>query len=163
MGAGMQVTGEYLAFIAIVLVPMAVLSLGVSLAGSAFPGELMRLTKVFLPDNFIFLFVVLLNAAAFAYLFFQLADELVGGVLLYFFVSLALCFVSGCIYPTYFFPDILQNISQFTPQGISRTIISGCIIGDVCYTDLILLSAYTMLLLIGAYVIRLIRLNSAKG
>lgn len=163
IGAGMQVVGEYLAFITILFIPMAFLSLGVVLIGSAIPAELMRLITVFQPDNFIFLFIVLLNAAAFAYLFFQLADELVGGILLYFFASLALCFVSGCIYPTYFFPDLLRNVSQFTPQGLSRTIIGSCIIGNVRYTDLFLLSVYTVVLLAAAYVIRLVRLNSAKG
>lgn len=162
IGAAAQVTGEYLAFLLVMLVPMVVISVAVALAKSVFSAELMRLSQAFMPRNFIFLFIVLLNAAALSYFFFQLADELVGGVLLYFFAVFALCFVSGCIYPTYFFPDLIRNISQYIPQGISRSIISGCIIGNIRYWDLIVLSVYTVVFLVAAYMIRLVRLNSAK-
>jgi len=163
IGAAAQVMGEYSAFLVVIFIPMAVLSVGTALVKPVFSAELMRLASVFAPNNFLFLFVTVLNAAALSYLFFQLADELVGGVLLYFFVAFALCFMSGCIYPTYFFPDVLRNASQYTPQGLSRSIISGCIIGNVRCLDLILLSVYTAVLLTAAYVIRLVRLNSAKG
>ncbi len=162
IGAGMQVAGEYLALIIVLLIPVAVISSVVALFDSVFSSELIRLVHVFAPQNLLWLTVILLNMAAFGYLFFQLADELVGGILLFFFAALALCFVSGCIYPVYFFPDILRNVSLYTPQGISRSIISGCVVGDVQYMEVVILSVYTVMLLCASYVIRAIRLNGAK-
>ncbi len=68
---------------------------------------------------------VILMAAAYSFLLFSLADNLMTGVLMQFFVSLALCFVSGCIYPVYFFPVGVQKAAALLPTGLARTQLTG--------------------------------------
>ncbi len=163
VGAAMQVAVEYLAFIIVLLIPIALISMFVVLMGPAMPDSLYRLLKVFSLENLVWVIVVLLNLGAFGYLLFQCANELVGGILLYFFVAIALCFISGCIYSVYFFPEVLRNVSLYTPQGISRSILSGCIVGNVNKCEIMVLSAYTVVLLGGSYAMRSLRLRVTKG
>ncbi|MBQ6845580.1 MAG: ABC transporter permease [Oscillospiraceae bacterium] len=59
------------------------------------------------------------------FLIFELSGNLVNGILLYFFSTLALCYVSGCLYPVYTFPQIIQDISAFLPTGIARSYLAG--------------------------------------
>lgn len=64
--------------------------------------------------------------AALTYLLYSLSDQLIGGVLGAFFVTLALSFVGGCMYPIRMFPDSIQALSAVLPSGIARAHITGC-------------------------------------
>ena len=64
-------------------------------------------------------------AAAVSYLVYSLVSDLISGVLLQFFVSLALCFVSGCLYPVYFFPSGVQRVAAWLPTGAARNYLAG--------------------------------------
>lgn len=88
---------------------------------------------------------VILMAAAYSFLMFNLADSLMTGVLMQFFVSLALCFVSGCIYPVYFFPIGVQKLAAYLPTGLARTQLAGCITGRSSTTATQGLLGYTAL------------------
>ena len=70
---------------------------------------------------------VLLLAAAFSFMLYALSRDLIGGVMLQFFVTVILCFVSGCLYPVYFFPVRVQQIAQWLPTGIARAQLASCI------------------------------------
>jgi len=70
----------------------AIAALGKALAGDAMDVEL-------LPG-----IPVILMVCSFSFLLYTLSSDLIGGVLVQFFATLALCFVSGCMYPVYFFP-----------------------------------------------------------
>ena len=74
----------------------------------------------------------LLMVAGFTYLLYSLADHLVSGVLLTFFAILALCFVGGCMYPTYVFPETLQRLSSILPVGIARADLIRAVQGKGC-------------------------------
>lgn len=63
--------------------------------------------------------------AAISYFIYTLAADLIGGVLLQFFVSIALCFVSGCLYPVYFFPVGVQKLAAWLPTGAARDLLCG--------------------------------------
>ncbi len=73
---------------------------------------------------------VLLLAAAFSFMLYSLSRDMIGGVMLMFFVTVILCFVSGCLYPVYFFPVRVQQLAQWLPMGIARTQLAGCITGS---------------------------------
>ena len=73
---------------------------------------------------------VVFMAAAFSYLLYCLATDLVGGILLQFFVTLGMCFVSGCLYPVSFFPAKVQKIATFLPTGVARSALSGAFTGE---------------------------------
>jgi ABC-type uncharacterized transport system permease subunit len=70
-----------------------------------------------------------------------------GGVLLNFFGTLALCFVSGCMYPVYFFPVALQKLSAYLPTGLARTQLSGCLTGKTEFLPGLLLTLYGIVFL----------------
>ena len=161
MGAGMQITGEYCAFLTIIMIPFVII-LGVATAIKPYlPADLERLVRVFSFSNGLQLIMVMLALSAFAYFVFLLADELVGGIILYVFTALGLCFISGCIYPVYFFPDTVRKFAQYTPQGFCRSIISGCVL-EKQEPGLVVLAVYTGVMLFAAYITRMLRLRTTK-
>lgn len=77
------------------------------------------------PAPWLWLGPVTLTVAAFSYWLTCLAKDPVSGTLLQFFVGLALCFVSGCLYPTWFFPVSVQRLAAILPAGLARDLLSG--------------------------------------
>lgn len=72
---------------------------------------------------------VVLMAAGLSFMLYSMATELISGVLLQFFVTAAVCFISGCIYPISFFPVKLQQVVAWLPTGTARTYLS-CVATD---------------------------------
>ncbi|MBR4084744.1 MAG: ABC transporter permease [Lachnospiraceae bacterium] len=60
--------------------------------------------------------VVVLTATIQAFLY-ELVTNVVTGVLLQFVVAVSMAFVSGCIYPLSFFPEVLQVLGKYSPMG----------------------------------------------
>lgn len=73
---------------------------------------------------------VILMTAAFSFLLYRLTTDLISGILLQFLTTIALCFVSGCMYPVYFFPTQVQTLAAWLPAGIARSQLSGSITGE---------------------------------
>lgn len=73
---------------------------------------------------------VVVLAAAFSFMLYSLSRDLISGVLLQFFLSVILCFVSGCLYPVYFFPVRVQQLAGWLPTGIARAQLAGYITGN---------------------------------
>lgn len=67
--------------------------------------------------------------AALSFLLYALSDHLISGVLLAFFVTLALCFLGGCMYPVQIFPDSIQRLAAVLPTGLTRQSLTGCFMG----------------------------------
>lgn len=74
--------------------------------------------------------VVTLLCGSMSFCLYQLTDQLLSGVLLQFFVILGMCFLCGCMYPVFFFPEAVQRLSVWLPAGLARTLLAGCITGD---------------------------------
>ena len=68
---------------------------------------------------------VIIMISAFNIFAFELADNIVSGMLIHFFTCLCMCYVAGCMYPIYTFPVVLQKISAFLPTGLSVNWLSG--------------------------------------
>lgn len=73
---------------------------------------------------------VLLLTATFSFMLYSLSRDMIGGIMLMFFVSVILCFVSGCLYPVYFFPVQVQQIAQWLPMGIARAQLASYLTGS---------------------------------
>ena len=99
--------------------------------------------------------------AAFSFMLYALSDDLISGVLLQFFLSLALCFVSGCMYPVHFFPVEVQKFAAWLPTGTARSQISQCLTGDESAALPLLLSHTLVFSLIGVAV-RVRRVKEAR-
>jgi len=82
-------------------------------------------------------------AAAISYFLYSLATDLIGGLLLQFFVTLCLCFVSGCLYPVHFFPSGVQLVAGWLPTGAARQLLAGTLTGPFPWGSLLAVLGYS--------------------
>lgn len=101
--------------------------------------------------------------AALSFLLYSLTDHLIGGVLIHFFATLALCFMSGCLYPVHFFPIGVQQAANLLPTGLARTQLAGCLTGADTTAATGGLLLYGVLFLTAAAVLRLRRIKGVRG
>lgn len=131
--AAAQTAVEFTAYFAVMLLLMAViyavLAAFSSIIGFSLPGDL----------GFFAFVPVLLMVAALSYLLYALAGDLITGVLLQFFAVVAMGFVSGCIYPVFFFPEAMQQAAAWLPTGLARAHLAAYITGDSPVTTGLLL------------------------
>ncbi len=73
----------------------------------------------------LYLIPVVLMLASLNLMLFELTSNIVSGVLLHFFMTLSLCYVSGCFYPVFAFPEIIQKIQFILPTAISRSCLAN--------------------------------------
>ncbi len=100
---------------------------------------------------------------AISYLIYHLTSDLLSGVLLQLTVAVAMCFVSGCMYPTYFFPVSVQKISRFLPAAMARDHIAGLISGSKTTTQILPLILIGMAAVLFSVLLRQFRLGGRKG
>ncbi len=73
----------------------------------------------------LYLVPVILMFSSLNLMIFELTSNVVSGVLLHFFTTLSLCYVSGCFYPVYAFPKIIQNLQSVLPTGVARACLAN--------------------------------------
>lgn len=142
--------GVYLAgLLAIVLVVLGLLLF--------FPGVKLSLAMILqtLP--------VVFCLGAMSFLLYEVTSNLVSGVLMQFFITLALCFVSGCLYPITFFPDSVQMLSRFLPTGIAREQLGNCLLNRVSLPAIAALLALGCLFLVSAVCVRKYKVSGVRG
>ena len=115
-----------------------------------------------LPFTMAQLLPVVFLAASLSFLLYTLATDLIGGVLLQFFATLALCFVSGCMYPVYFFPVSVQKVAAWLPPALARASLSAAITGQDTAAPWLLLG-YGGVFCALAVAVRAARVKEAKG
>lgn len=105
----------------------------------------------------------LLTLGALSFLMYELSSDLVSGLLLQFFGSLALCFICGCMYPITFFPESVQTVSAHLPMGLARLQLSGCATGEFSLSVTCGLIAYCILFLTASVLIRHTKASHIRG
>ena len=108
-------------------------------------GLMPALTVAQLSRTLLYLMPALLMAATLSFMLCSFTQELISGVLLQFFVSVAMCFVSGCIYPVDFFPVQVQKLAAWLPAGVARSWVAGAWTGETSWTALGALLGYCAL------------------
>lgn len=82
----------------------------------------------------------LLALASWSFLGYEISRNYISGVFLQFFSALCMAFISGCLYPAYFFPEPVQIFGGYLPAGAARIQLANCLTGgDVRLTTGILL------------------------
>lgn len=90
---------------------------------------------------------VILMLTAMALLMHELADNIIVGMLLQFLVALGMGYVSGCFYPSSFFPQGIQILGEVLPSGVAVQYASqmmreeaeaGTVLGVILYMILFL-------------------------
>lgn len=105
----------------------------------------------------------LLVICALSFLLFEMSADLISGVLLHFFGTLALCFVSGCLYPAFFFPESVQKLAAWLPTGLARIQFAGALTGDRAVYTTVALLGYSLLFFLLALGIRRARVAGERG
>lgn len=106
-------------------------------------------------ELFLQILPVVLMAASFSFLLYTLTADLISGVLLQFFTAVAMCFVSGCLYPVHFFPVSLQKAAAWLPTAFARSQLAGCLTGNTGPLPLLMLLCYSLVFLVAGCIIRL--------
>lgn len=105
----------------------------------------------------------LLVVSSFAYMLYSFSSNLVGGMLLQFFVSASVCFVGGCMYPVTFFPETLQKIAGYLPHGLARQCVSDLMTGSEFGMNIVLMLGYSALFVIVSIIVRNLRVTGSRG
>lgn len=98
---------------------------------------------------------VVMMAASFSYFLYVLSSDLISGVLLQFFTTVAVCFVSGCVYPVHFFPVELQKAAAWLPTAFARSQLAGSFTGKTDTFALLMLLCCSLVFLTAGIIIRL--------
>ncbi len=106
---------------------------------------------------------ILLTVGAMSFLLYEISTDLISGVLLQFFVILAMGFISGCLYPIYFFPKSVQTLAGYLPMGIARAQLSGCITGVFSTGSDTALLLYGVAFFLCAVGVRKWRISGVRG
>ena len=148
-GGYRQVICEYFAYFLLVYIVVAVTSICVAVFGGLKPVipelEYMDFFQVLLLIARLIPVIAMISALHF--LLFEISRDIVSGVLIQFVVSVSLTYISGCFYPIYFFPEVVQKISLFLPGGISRSYLAGCIANKPMNTGFVLVLLYFIMFL----------------
>ena len=74
---------------------------------------------------------VVLLCGSMSFCLYRCCANILSGTLLQFFVTVAMCFLCGCMYPVFFFPEALQRLGAWLPAGLARSLLAGCITGEI--------------------------------
>lgn len=105
---------------------------------------------------------VVLCIGSISYLVYNLSRDIVSGVLLQMVVAVAMCFISGCFYPVYFFPLSVQKMAAYLPAAAAREQLSMLMTGEESAISWVILMATAVLCLLLSLVIRFLRIRGGK-
>ena len=97
---------------------------------------------------------VIFMISALNILIFETQDNIVGGVFFHFFIVLFMGYASGCMYPIYALPSIMQKVALLLPSGVAHTYLGGVFTYDSNSWYLFGIVMYTMLFFLVAYILR---------
>ena len=146
-----QVCGEYLAFFLLLAASVLTIILAVS-AGAAFAhidisggNDNFRLSIM---GFFLKLMPVIFMLAAIIFFIYESGRNIINSVIAVFITALSLSYISGCLYPADFFPEIMQKISALLPLGAGLRYLLAAFTGEDGTKYLLIIISYTVIFLI---------------
>ena len=88
--------------------------------------------------------VVVAMLAAFNMMIFELCSNIISGLLLHFFTTVFLCYISGCFYPLYSFPAPIQSIARLLPVHTAREFLAPAFTEDGTLLTLLMMGGYIL-------------------
>ncbi len=156
-----QVLGEWLAHLTALVMLCAIvfvlLCLGFMLVDDM--SENIGMLTMF----FIRFIPVLVMISAFNMMIFEVSANMVSGVMLHFFITLSLCYLSGCFYPVYAFPTVVQKVEKFLPTGAAREFLAGTFNGETTVIAFILIVVFTLLFFTVSLLVRNYKTRYGRG
>lgn len=161
-GAVAQVLGEYLAYLLFMIAILAA------------PAVIFVIVSRFLPAMSLFerydftrlfpgILVPIITIAAMQFFLYEAAGGMVSGVLLQFFCAMGLGYISGCVYPAYFFPRQVQDAAAWLPAWNCRLWLDELLAGVPSFKTSAVLIAYLILFLLLSVLIRRMRIKRKGG
>jgi len=156
-----QVMSEVVSYFLVMLVSFLIFSV---IAGSVFQyvqtgiGEVDKAHLIDYPGFILKIIPVLFMVSALHVLFYDLISGEVGVILFQFLFALGTGYISGCLYPSYFFPITLQKTAGVLPTGVGVSYLRQTMAGDLSQKPLLSVLAYTVLFLVLAFVARRYRM-----
>ena len=142
---GRQILFEYLAHLIAMMLLLAVMLGTVSVSMKFMPSVIdQSLVKDMFSGVINKIVPIVIMLSAFNIMMFELSSNIVSGLLLHFFAAIGLCYVSGCMYPIYAFPNIIEKIANFLPTGIARGYLASSFTYDDSMSDLVGLVIYSL-------------------
>ncbi len=159
-----QLLCEYLSHLAAMLALIGVIFAALGVGAHIMPEAIgNHLTLEALLSFALRLVPAVVMLAAFNIMIFELSDNLVSGVLLHFFASISLCYISGCMYPIYAFPKAVQKMAVFLPTGVTRGYLSGWFTDSTLILELAGVLAYAVLFFGIALAVRARKTANKRG
>ncbi len=147
ISAGRQLLGEYGAYFILMYIITALI-IGVALV-SGLLASVLPVIRDMTGIELAFIFVKLIPAVAlicaFHFAVFEISTEPVSAVLFQFLFAAIIGYASGCIFPVWFFPEVLQKIAPFTPTGAARGYLAACFNGEDFFLYLALCIGFAVL------------------
>ena len=103
--------------------------------------------------------IFIMLAAAFIFFISQLTTQNMGRIMITFFVSLVMCFISGCFIPSVMLPDTIQFISRLLPTEYMMKLSGSLLSGSFDFIALFMCFVYTVLLIIAGAACAHLRIN----
>jgi len=74
--------------------------------------------------------------------FYELIPSTIGSVLMQFILAIGLGYVSGCFYPNYFFPELVQNFVFYLPVGVGFSYVRKAMTGAALWQEFSIILLY---------------------
>lgn len=133
-------------------------------AVAALPGIAAACRGVSLPVSLLLgALPVIVTVAALSFFFYSLSGDLIGGVLLQFLGMVCLSFLSGCMYPGFFFPTAVQKLGDWLPMGLCRRWLMSCLSENADVSLLLAMGGVALAAAAGGTALRQRRIRAAEG
>lgn len=157
-----QILSEYGAFLCTALTVFLITVFSATMLYRVFESKISVTLDFDLSGLFFCMLPVIALLCAFAFMAFEFSGNLISGVVVYFFSFVFLSYISGCAYPVYMLPDILQKTAGFLPMGAARNFIASGMMGETSLSGFLTVLFMTALFLLIAFLVRCRKLNG-KG
>ncbi len=140
-----QIASEYSGYFAVTLVTLIIFSFifGIVLSNNSFGINELKGASFLGCVLFVFkMLPVVLMLTLFQMMLYELTPNTVGAIVLQFFVAIFLSYVSGILYPDFFFPELVKKISYFLPSGLGFSYLKGLLAGTFKTEAFILMLLY---------------------
>lgn len=161
-GAAAQVAGEYGAYLVFMTAMLGVLSVVIVAASPFFP-TMSSLEKYDFTRLLPGILLPILTISALQFFLYEVSGGLVTGALLQFFCAMGMGYISGCVYPAYFFPEAVQSAAALLPSWSCRVWLDELLAGRASLGTIAVLIGYFAVFLLLTVVIRRERIKREGG
>lgn len=141
-----QMLCEYASYLVITVVTLLIIAVVLGMATVGFDVGIKELDRagIGLCVGFVVMMLpVIVMITAMHTAFYELVSGTVSRILVLFLLAVGLGYISGCFYPSYFFPETVQKIASVLPTGVGFTYIKRLMSETLTFWDFMWTVLYT--------------------